>query len=172
LPKRLAREELKQYGLRLLAGRALSEGEFRTRLTRRAAHADDVDAVVESLREYGFVDDSRFAEHYASARRDSGIVGQQRVLRDLRQRRVSAPVAQQAVTDAFGNADEAAMVREWLGRKLRGKNLAEYLADDKHLASTYRKLRYAGFSSSAVTRVLRSYSSIASDLEDSDQETD
>lgn len=169
-PKKLAREELKLYGLRLLAGRALSEGEIRTRLTRRAADPEDVESVVEALREYGFVNDSRFAEHFAAARRDSGAVGQQRVLRDLRQRKVAAPVAQQAVSDAYDATDEAALVRDWIERKLRGRNIPEYLADQKHLASVYRKLRYAGFSSSATIRVLRNYSSLATELEDSEQE--
>ncbi len=170
IARKLAREELQQYGLRLLAGRALSEGEVRARLARRALEAGDVDAVLEVLRGYGFLNDERFAEHFASARRDSGAVGSQRVLRDLRQRRVSGKVAEQAVAGAYEGSDEAELVRAWLQRKLRGVDIAEHLQDDKHLASLYRKLRYAGFGSAAVTRVLRQYSSRATELEDTEED--
>ena len=165
-PKKLASAELLTYGMRLLAARAMSAGDLRARLQRRAADETDIEPVMEQLRQYGFVDDAKFADHFASARRDSGTAGQQRVLRDLRQRRVSSAVASQAVSSAFEGADEVQMVRDWLERKFRNKSLSEYLADEKQVASAYRKLRYAGFSSSSAIRVLREYSSRASDLED------
>ena len=170
IARKLAREELKQYGLRLLAARALTEGEVRSRLARRAADADDVDVVTESLREYGFLNDERFAEHFASARRDSGAAGKQRVLRDLRQRQVAGSVAEQAVKSAYQDTDESAMIRAWLQRKMRGVDLPEYLSEEKHLASVYRKLRYAGFSSAAILPVLQKFSSRASELEDSEDD--
>lgn len=166
--RKLAREELHLYGLRLLAGRALSETEVRIRLKRRAAEADDIEPAIAKLREYGFLNDEKFAESFASTRRDSGTVGRQRALRDLRQRHVLPSVAEQAVTGAYHDTDEPAMVRQWLERKLRGVELSVYLRDEKHLASVYRRLRYAGFASASVSRVLQEYSSRASDLEDSD----
>ncbi len=169
-PKKLAAAELLTYGMRLLAARALSAGDLRARLQRRAEDQAAIEPVMEQLRQYGFVDDAKFAEHFASARRDSGTAGQQRVLRDLRQRRISSSVASQAVSSAFEGTDEVQMIRDWLQRKLRNKSLSEYLADEKHVASVYRKLRYAGFSSSAAIRVLREYSSRASDLEDAPDE--
>ncbi|MDZ4799022.1 MAG: RecX family transcriptional regulator [Bryobacteraceae bacterium] len=167
--RKLAREQLKQYGLRLLGSRALTEVEVRTKLTRRAEDEADVGAIIEELRGYGFLNDERFAEHFASARRDSGVAGKQRVLRDLRVRRVAGPVAEEAVKAAYEDADEVAMVRAWLERKMRNVDLAEYLSEEKHLASVYRKLRYAGFASNAILPVLRKFSSRANDLEDSDE---
>ena len=165
-PKKLASAELLTYGMRLLAGRALSAGELRTRLQRRAADPADIQAIIDKLKEYGFVDDAKFAGYFASAKRDSGAAGQQRVLRDLRQRQVSASVASKATAEAFEGTDELQLIRDWLARKFRKTPLPEYLADNKHLASVYRKLRYAGFSSSAVGKVLREYSSTADELED------
>lgn len=169
-PRKLEAAELLTYGMRLLAARALSAGDLRARLQRRAADQANIEPVMEQLRQYGFVDDSKFAEHFASARRDSGSAGQQRVLRDLRQRRISSSIASEAVSSAFEGADEVQMVRDWLERKFRNKSLSEYLADEKHVASVYRKLRYAGFSSPSAIRVLREYSSRASDLEDAPDE--
>jgi regulatory protein len=158
--------ELFQYALNLLGGRALSVSEVRTKLTRKAAHAEDVPGVISKLKEYGYLDDARFAEGYASARKDSGNYGKMRVLRDLRQRRVASPTAQHAVDQAYEDTDEAAMVEQWLRRKFRAVNLAEYLREEKHLASTYRKLRYAGFSSSASIRALKRFAERADELAD------
>ena len=130
----------------------------------------DIEPVMEQLRQYGFVDDAKFAEHFASARRDSGSCRPATEFCATRQRRISSSVASQAVSSAFEGARRSQMVRDWLERKFRNKSLSEYLADEKHVASVYRKLRYAGFSSSSAIRVLREYSSRASDLEDAPDE--
>lgn len=165
-PRRLTREELLSYATGLLSSRALSTSELRTRLVRRAADSTDTDQVLAKLSDLGFLDDKRFAENFAGVRRDSGSFGSQRVLRDLRQKRVAAPLAQAAVTEAYADTDEVEMVREWLRRKLRGKPLQEHLADQRNLASAYRRLRYAGFSAAASMKGLREFSSLADELED------
>jgi SOS response regulatory protein OraA/RecX len=116
------------------------------------------------LREYGFVDDAKFAEGFATARKE--VFGAARVIRDLRQRRVSAPVAEKAVGAAFENVDETEAITSWLERKLRGKNIPEFLSQEKNLASVYRKLRYAGFRSGPAISVLKRYASRAGELED------
>jgi regulatory protein len=153
-----------QYGVSLLGRRALSAGEIRTKLARKAVNADDVERSMSRLREYGFVDDSKFAEGFATARKE--VFGAARVMRDLRQRRVSAPVAEKAVEAAYENVDETEAVTAWLQRKLRGKNIAEFLSEEKNLASVYRKLRYAGFRSGPAIVVLKRYANKADDLED------
>jgi SOS response regulatory protein OraA/RecX len=164
--KKLEREELFQYAAALLAARSQSAGEVRVKLARKAADTADIDPVLARLRECGFLDDSRFAEGFATARRDSGAFGASRVLRDLRQRRVAGTVAEKAVGEAFREVDEADAIAAWLERKLRGKNKAEFLADRKNLASTYRKLVYAGFRGGTAIRVLRQFSASADELDE------
>ena len=144
----------------------MAAGEVRAKLALRAADASSVDAVLARLREYGYLDDARFAEAYSTIRRDSGNFGQARVVRDLRQRRVGAAVAEQAAAQAFDEVDETTLIEQWIERKLKNRNVAEFLADEKNLASTYRKLRYAGFSSSASIRVLKRHANKADELED------
>jgi regulatory protein len=159
-------QELFQYALNLLGARALSVSEVRAKLTRKAADPEDIPGVLAKLKEYGYLDDARFAEGYAAARKDSGNFGKMRVLRDLRQRRVASPTAQNAVERAYEDSDEAAMVEQWLLRKYRTVKLAEYLQEEKHLASAYRKLRYAGFSSGASIRALKRFADRADELAD------
>src|SRR4051812_44476987 len=121
--RKLAAEELYQYGARALGSRELSASELRSRLSRRAELASDVESVILRLREHGFLNDARFAEGFASARRDSGSFGKARVLRDLRQRRVAPPLAEKAVSEAFADTDEDQMIQSFLLRKFRNVNL-------------------------------------------------
>jgi regulatory protein len=162
----LAGQALRDYGLRLLGGRSLSIGELRQKLIARAADAAEVDPILTQFREWGYVDDGRFAEHFAAIRKERDGFGAARVLRDLRTRRVPGAVAAEAVEQAFAGADETELARQFLERKLRGADLAVYLKEDKHLASAFRKLRTAGFSGRTSIAVLKAYAAGAERLDE------
>ena len=166
IPKKKDAAELWAYALRALGRRALSAAEIRQRLKEKAANPDDVEPVMAKLGEYGYLNDERFAEEYAGARRVNQGLGRMRVLRDLRGRRVGSEAAAQAVEKIYADTDEVKLVEEFVARKFRSYNLKEYLADPKHLASAYRKLRYAGFGPTACIRVLKRYSEHAEEIEE------
>ena len=167
-PRMLDAAHLLDYALKTLGARAKTEREMRSRLLTRATDPGHVEEVVRKLKDAGFLDDSRFAETYAAARRDNQGFGQMRVLRDLRSRQVSGQVAENAVQGAFEATDEEAMIEEFLKRKYRSVDLPKHLAIEKNLASAFRRLRLAGFGSSKAIRVLKRYASEADQLEDSD----
>ena len=64
--------------------------------------------------------------------------------------------------------DEIALVESYIAKKFRGKDLPVYLAEEKNLASAFRKLRLAGFSPGNAIRALKKYSRSAEELEDTD----
>ena len=163
--KPLDSNALLTYAARLLSARALSVSELREKLRRRAAQAEDVDGVVARLKASGYLDDRKFANSFASWRRENQGFGKSRVLRDLLARRVAPAVAGQAAEAAFQGSDEIALIEQFLARKYRGKNLGALLAEEKHLASAYRKLRLGGFSSGNSIRVLKRYAAEAERLE-------
>jgi len=164
-PKKLDRPGLWDYALRALSARPLTSAEVRSKLLRRADNIADIDPVLERLKEASYLDDDRFAEAFAYGRLASHGLGKQRTLRDLRTRRVSATTAEKAVTEAYAEADEVALIEAFLERKYRNRNLAEILADQAGMTSAYRKLRYAGFSSNNAIRVLKRFSEQADQLE-------
>lgn len=164
--KKLDSEGLWTYSLKLLGGRALSTGEVRQKLVARAENDTDVEVTIGKLREYGYLNDTRFAESYATWRRDNQGFGKMRVLRDLRQRRVAPNLANEAVQQAFEGTDEIAQIEAFLERKYRNMNLGELLQDEKKLQGAFRKLRYAGFSAGAAIRVLKQFAAQADRLED------
>jgi regulatory protein len=157
--KPLDREQLLNYAAQALSARAQSSGELRTRLRRRAARMQDVEDVLAHLRQAGFLNDRRFAGSFAEWRRENQGLGKARVMRDLMARRVAPAVARDAVESAYRDVDEVALIEDFLTRKYRGKDLPALLAEEKHLASAYRKLRTAGFSSGNSIRVLKNYAS-------------
>jgi regulatory protein len=161
-PQPLDREKLWTYALRLLGGRALSAGEVRAKLRARAAAESDVEPTMARLKEYGYLDDARFAEAYAAARRDNQGFGRFRVMQDLRKRRVAGAVAEKASTQAFAEVDETAQALAFIERKLRGKNLS----DDKNLANAFRRLRTAGFGSGAAIAALKRFNARAEEIEE------
>lgn len=157
---------LKDYAVRLLMGRALTTTELRRKLALRAADATEVDHVVAQMKAYGYLDDARYAEHFAGARAAGGRFGAQRVLTDLLKKRVASSTARTAVSGAYSGLDELELVEQFLARKYRGKDLTALLQDPRQLASAYRRLRTAGFAAGPSIRVLKRYADAAEQLED------
>lgn len=164
-PPELEAPELLDYALRALAARAYSVAELRDRLNRRAANPEDVGAVLDRLRQYGYINDRKLAEAFASARLANQGFGKARVVRDLRKRRVAREVAERAAAEAYRGADEIALIEAFLRRKYRSRPLELLLADARNLASVYRRLRSAGFTASNSIAVLRRFTREAEALE-------
>lgn len=168
-PTKLDSEALWNYALRVLGQRAHSANELKQKLSKRAASPSDVNATLAKLREYGFADDAKYSETFASSRLQNQGFGRFRVLRDLRAKRVAPGIAERAVEKTFAATDERQLIEAFLQRKYRGKNLPVFLEAPKNLAAAYRRLRTAGFSTASSLAVLRRYSHHAEEWEDSSE---
>lgn len=156
--KKLNESELWDYALRVLARRPHSSGELKQKLAARSQSQADVDTVMNKLREYGFADDKKFSEAFAGSRLQNQGFGRLRILHELRSKRISPAIAAQAVEKAFDGTDELQLIQSFLDRKSRGKDLKQFLKEEKNLASVYRRLRTAGFSSNGSLTILKRYS--------------
>jgi regulatory protein len=165
-PKKLDSEGLWNYALRALARRPHSFAELRSKLNLRTADRSIVPPVMEKLREYGFADDQKFSQTFATARLQNDGFGRSRVLRDLRAKRVPGDVAAQAVAQTFEGTSEDDLIARFIERRFRGKDLTVWLLEEKNLASAYRRLRVAGFSSTRSLAALKRYKA---DLPDWDE---
>lgn len=164
-PRKLAAAELREYAHRQLTARALTVGELKAKLRRRAAALEDIDPIVAQLKDAGALNDSRYAGHFAEARSAAGTFGSRRVLTDLLRRKVASSVAKKAVAAAFSGQNEPEMVASWLARKYRNQDLGALLQQPHKLASAFRRLRQAGFSAGASIQVLKRYAAQAEELE-------
>jgi len=150
----------------------MSSGELRQKLRMKALDQNDIDPVVAKLVEYGVIDDNRYAEAYASARKENQLFGQARVLRDLNKKRIPSTLAKEAVATTFSGSDEIAMIEDYLARKFRSKHLPDFLKEQKNMASAFRRLRTAGYSSTNSLKVLRRYSEHAEHIDEDSLEAD
>jgi regulatory protein len=145
-------ESLYAAAIRSLASRARSSGEVRTLLTRRKAAQADIEAVIERLRDHGYLDDVRFARSFVASRVENDLHGRVRVRRDLAARRVRPEIAEEAVRAGFDRLDEAKLLREHLRRKIR---LSRHLDKPSKVQALHRRLLRAGFRSDTIVGELK-----------------
>lgn len=140
-------------GLRLLAGRDLSERRLAERLVRRGVDPATVHATVDRLRRAGALDDDRTAAVFARtlARRGRGRL---RVQRDIEAQGIDADRARRAVDDVFATIDEDDHLMATL--MARAPSPAP---DRRGLQRVYRFLLRRGFAPDAIHRALRRLSS-------------
>lgn len=150
-------EALWEYAVRVLAGRASSTGELREKLRRKAARAADVDPTIARLKEYGYLDDRKYAENFAAARLENQGLGRTRVLADLSRRRVAPALAQQTVGKVYQEVDEEALAEQFVRRKFRLAAKENLFGEEREMASAYRRLLRAGFRSAVIVRVLKKF---------------
>ena len=143
--------------VKILMRRAHSVSEMKKALIRRTADEALIQKVIARLKQNGLIDDARYAKQFARQRTEIRHQGKYRVARELRARGVSDQHIETAVEEASANSDEAAMVRQRIDRKLklfRGPQ-SNKLIDEKKIASLYRTLLRAGFSSQTIRRELK-----------------
>jgi regulatory protein len=156
-PRQLSADELFAYAVKKLGGRAASVGEIRTSLLSRALDPGDVDGILKRLKDYGYLNDARYAESFASARLENEGFGQSRVLRDLRQHRVAPDLAARTVSKVYADKDEPALIEQFVRRKYRTAGKEGLFESDKELAAAFRRLLRAGFSSGNSIQVLKRF---------------
>jgi regulatory protein len=152
-PRKLDTEaELYDVAVRALMRRAHSVHEMKQKLDRRSDNKLLVQVVMARLKENGQIDDARYAKQFARQRTQSRKQGKFRIARDLRGRGIPDRHIEAALEEAAKETDESALVRQRIERKLRSYRGE---IDDKKIASMYRSLLRAGFSSDIIRRELR-----------------
>ena len=119
-----ARQRVFERAGRLLAAKPRSVAELRERLLEgRGATATIVEAVIDRLREYGYLDDARFAHSYASLRVQQRPIGRQRLQRDLWLKKIDKQTAESALDQIFEQVPEEDLIDKAIAKRvrLRGK---------------------------------------------------
>ena len=148
-----AHERTFQRAVKLLAARPRSVAELRERLLEKQwTNAAVVDAVIEKLREYGYVNDERFAFGYASFRVRQKPVGRARLARDLALKKVERETADEAIKLVFEGTSEAELIDRAIEKRIRLRGYARTQAETKSLFDHLLRL---GFSYDLVISKVR-----------------
>ena len=122
------------HAVKLLAAKSRSIAELRERLLERSpTNKAVVEAVIERLREYGYLDDQRYAFGYASLKVRQRPVGRARLERDLMFRKVNGEVAEEALDQVFTETSEAELLDRAIDKRLRLRGQPKNRADAKKL---------------------------------------
>ena len=146
-PKELNSEsDLYQAAVRALMRRAHSVHQMCDLLKRRSDDEDQIAAVIDKLKNYKYLDDARYALDFARAHTQTRRQGKFRIARELRTRGVPDRHIDAALAAVFAEGDEATMIRA----RLQKMSKLPQPVDERKIASVYRSLLRAGFSSDVI----------------------
>jgi len=105
---------------RLLAAKSRPVAELRERLLQgRHANETIVDEVIARLREYGYLDDERFAVTFASSKVRQKPTGRRRLERELSLKKIDKGVAAQALDTVFAETSEEDLIDRAIAKRIR-----------------------------------------------------
>ena len=123
-----------QRAVKLLAAKPRSIAELRERLTEgKRTTRLAVEEVIARLREYGYLDDERFAFGYASLKVRQRPIGRARLERDLTFKKVSREVAGEALDLVYAETSEEELIDRAIARRLRLRGRPKDRAEAKKL---------------------------------------
>ena len=109
-----------QRAVKLLAAKPRSIAELRERLLEKEwTNEEAVDAALTKLKEYGYLNDERFAFGYASYKVNQKPVGRQRLARDLQMKKVDRQTSEQALELVFQETPETELLDRAIAKRIR-----------------------------------------------------
>ena len=137
----------------MLAAKQRSVEELRERLLEgRGATEAIVDTVIDRLREYGYLDDARLAQSYASLRVQQRPIGRQRLQRDLWLKKIDKATADAALDSVFAEKPEAELIDSAIEKRVRLRGKPKNRAEARKL---FDHLLRQGFAFELVSEKVR-----------------
>jgi len=159
-------ETLYEYAVGALARRMRTVAELKRLLRQKKIEGDAetiIDQIIERLKDQKYLNDTQFATHYSSLRRDNKF-GKQRVITDLKARGVHGDVIAKTVESTYEGTNEEELARDYLRKKRlkppskpRRDDLPARKQFDKETARLFRTLVRAGFRTGTIIKVLKTF---------------
>jgi regulatory protein len=109
-----------ERAVKLLAAKPRSVAELRERLLQaKGINSEIVETVISRLKEYGYLNDERFAFSYASYKVKQRPVGRRRLERDLKLKKVDKSVANEALELVYTETSEEQLIDQAIAKRLR-----------------------------------------------------
>ena len=106
--------------IKLISSKSRSVAELRERLlASRTSNQADVETVIERLKEYGYLNDERFAFSYASLKVKQRPIGRRRMERDLKFKKVDSTVAEEALELVYAETPEEELIDRAIEKRTR-----------------------------------------------------
>lgn len=152
-----------QRAVKLLAAKPRSIAELRGRLAERCSSKAIVETVIARLREYGYLDDERYALGYASLKVRQQPIGRRRLQQSLQMKKVDRAVVDEALDQVFAETSEAELLDRAVEKRVRLRGRPKTRAEAKSL---FDHLLRQGFPFELVSERVRAASK--ADLDESE----
>jgi len=138
-----SRERTMNRAVKLLTAKQRSVGELRERLLEKAwTNSEIVDRVIEKLKEYGYLDDRKYASDLALSKLRQTPQGKRKLQQSMSQKKLDREVRDEAIVAAFEKIPEAELIDRAIQKRLRLKGRPETREDTKKF---YDHLMRQGF---------------------------
>jgi regulatory protein len=149
-----SRERTMNRAVKLLAAKPRSVRELRERLLEKAwTDASIVDAVIEKLKEYKYLDDQQFANEVAVSKLRQKPQGKRRLQQSMSQKKLDKQVVDDAIEAAFEKLPEDELIDRAIEKRLRLKGKPATREDAKKF---YDHLLRQGFGFDLIRDKMRS----------------
>lgn len=128
-----------------------------------------VELVIDRLREYGYLDDAKFAQSYASNRVQQRPVGRQRLQRDLWLKKIDKTTADEALDQVFEAMPEEDLIEKAIEKRIRLRGRPRTRAEARKL---FDHLLRQGFAFELVSERVHAVSKSEADDEEEVREAD
>ena len=162
-----SRERTMNRAVKLLAAKPRSVRELRERLLEKLWTDETiVDAVIEKLKEYKYLDDEQFAHDLAISKLRQKPQGKRRLQQTMSQKKLDKDVVETAIAEAFEKLPEDELIDQAIAKRLRLKGKPETREDTKKF---YDHLMRQGFNFDLIREKMAANISRLSDEERLDE---
>ena len=127
-----SRERTMNRAVKLLAAKPRSIGELRERLLEKLwTNEAVVDAVIEKLKEYKYLDDEQFARDLAVSKLLQKPQGKHRLRQAMLRKKLDKDIMEEAIDSAFERLPEETLIDQAIEKRLRLKGKPETREDTK-----------------------------------------
>ncbi len=160
-----SRERTMNRAVKLLAAKPRSIGELRERLLEKLWTDEAiVEAVIEKLKEYKYLDDEQFAKEFAMSKLRQRPQGKRKLLFAMSRKKLDSETVEAAIDDAFDKLPETELIDRSIEKRLRLKGRPTTREDTKKF---YDHLLRQGFDFDLIRQKM---SAIAKRGDDNDAE--
>ncbi len=131
-------------------------------MQRKGTSKAVVETVIARLREYGYLDDERYAFSYASSKVKQRPIGRRRLERDLKFKQIENNVATEALELVYAETPEEQLIDRAIEKRIRLRGRPKDRAEAKKL---FDHLLRQGFSFDLVSEKVRSATQYTDDPE-------
>ncbi|KAB2954170.1 regulatory protein RecX [Heliorestis acidaminivorans] len=149
--KYLSYEESWKKALFWLSRRSLSSLEVAQRLQRKGTKEEDINAILDRLKELGYLNDQRFAYSFARYRKDCSSYGSLRIQQELNRRGIASNIVERAIEETLSAEEEYERAKKVALSKLQELSKKEKSHKSARLG---RHLQQKGFPLELIYRLI------------------